>query len=238
MVRLLSIVATAVLYPVLMWYQPAFVMSIIQRLLPDIVFQVPNKCNQFALTFDDGPRPPYTHKILDILNQYGAKATFFVIGKRLEENLALAQRIMAEGHELANHFYSGVPTFLLNKNRFLRSLTTTNNLLECYGPSRYARPAYGFVWPWNIDIAKSSGYTFVLGSAYPGDGWRLPRWYIRWYLKRMLRAGVIVVLHDGIEPADRAIAVLPDLLRHAAKLNLQAVSVGRLIESRTCHAKS
>ena len=59
-----------------------------------------------ALTFDDGPHPRYTHAILDLLGQYGAKATFFVIGKNLLYYAEAAKRAVREGHEIGNHTYS------------------------------------------------------------------------------------------------------------------------------------
>ncbi len=59
-----------------------------------------------ALTFDDGPHPRYTHAILDLLREYDAKATFFVIGKNLEYYADAARRAVREGHEIGNHTYS------------------------------------------------------------------------------------------------------------------------------------
>jgi peptidoglycan-N-acetylglucosamine deacetylase len=59
-----------------------------------------------ALTFDDGPQPPYTGDLLSVLREKGAKATFFVIGGQLEEFPALGEQIVREGHELGNHSYS------------------------------------------------------------------------------------------------------------------------------------
>lgn len=59
-----------------------------------------------ALTYDDGPNPPYTEGLLDVLREFDAKATFFTIGKHVENNLATTRRIVAEGHELGNHSYS------------------------------------------------------------------------------------------------------------------------------------
>ncbi|MBE9070210.1 polysaccharide deacetylase family protein, partial [Leptolyngbya cf. ectocarpi LEGE 11479] len=59
-----------------------------------------------ALTYDDGPNPPYTEGLLDVLREFDAKATFFTIGENVENNLETTRRIVAEGHELGNHSYS------------------------------------------------------------------------------------------------------------------------------------
>ncbi|MFI6602617.1 bifunctional polysaccharide deacetylase/glycosyltransferase family 2 protein [Nonomuraea sp. NPDC050536] len=71
-----------------------------------------------ALTFDDGPDPIWTPRVLDVLKRHGAKATFFTVGARVAENPDLARRIVAEGHELGNHTYAhadltGVPAWRL-----------------------------------------------------------------------------------------------------------------------------
>lgn len=62
--------------------------------------------NPIYLTFDDGPNPPYTEQILDILSRHGAKAVFFVCGKNAERHPELVRRIVADGHALGNHSYS------------------------------------------------------------------------------------------------------------------------------------
>ncbi|WP_162513170.1 polysaccharide deacetylase family protein, partial [Streptococcus pneumoniae] len=73
----------------------------------DIVWEVPMKDEKLiALTFDDGPDPKYTPTILNLLQEYGAKATFFVVGDRVTSFPKLAQREVREEHELANHTYS------------------------------------------------------------------------------------------------------------------------------------
>src|SRR3989338_10418032 len=62
--------------------------------------------NKIALTFDDGPNNPYTKKVLDILNFYNIKATFFLIGKYVEDFPEITQRIIKEGHAIGNHTYN------------------------------------------------------------------------------------------------------------------------------------
>ncbi len=59
-----------------------------------------------ALTFDDGPNPPYTERLLDILAKHHVKATFFMIGNRIEKHPETVQRVIAEGHHIGNHSYS------------------------------------------------------------------------------------------------------------------------------------
>src|SRR5262245_16641673 len=71
-----------------------------------IVSRVNTRQKVVALTFDDGPTPGATEEVLSILNEAGVKATFFVIGSELEQNLEEGRKIVAAGHELGNHTYS------------------------------------------------------------------------------------------------------------------------------------
>ena len=59
-----------------------------------------------ALTFDDGPSPPYTDQLLDVLAKHNVKATFFMIGNRIEKHPETVRSVMAEGHQVGNHSYS------------------------------------------------------------------------------------------------------------------------------------
>jgi peptidoglycan/xylan/chitin deacetylase (PgdA/CDA1 family) len=64
------------------------------------------KPKQVALSFDDGPDPEWTPKILDVLKKYGVKGTFFMIGEEAENNVGVMQRVYREGHEIGNHTFT------------------------------------------------------------------------------------------------------------------------------------
>ena len=70
-----------------------------------------------ALTFDDGPHPKYTNQILDILDKYDAKATFFVLGKFAEAYPEIIKRQYKEGHEIGNHTYSHININKVSKEK-------------------------------------------------------------------------------------------------------------------------
>lgn len=111
----------------------------------EAVFCVSTQEPVMALTFDDGPHPIYTPAILNILNAYGAKATFFAIGRHLAHHPNIAQTLVAQGHELANHTFSHP-----DLNRRLRpgieqEIRRTDALLEPFVAQSppYFRPPYG-----------------------------------------------------------------------------------------------
>ena len=98
-----------------------------------------------ALTFDDGPDPIYTPKVLDLLREHGVSATFFMIGERAERHPEIIKRILDEGHEIGNHAYRHVKFAALPLNDQLREIDQTNRLLSQYDGRRWHwfRPPQG-----------------------------------------------------------------------------------------------
>jgi peptidoglycan/xylan/chitin deacetylase (PgdA/CDA1 family) len=91
--------------------------------------QAKAKTPRIALTFDDGPHPEHTGKLLDILQANQLKATFFVVGKNAEQTPGLVQRIVDEGHELGNHTWSHSEPSQTSPSRFLEEIQRTDELL-------------------------------------------------------------------------------------------------------------
>ena len=85
---------------------------------------------KIALTFDDGPSREYTAEILDILKEYGVKATFFVVGVNIEKSPDLLRRIVAEGHEIGNHTYSHPHLQKMDTATLAKELTRTDGLIQ------------------------------------------------------------------------------------------------------------
>ena len=131
-----------------------------------------------VLTFDDGPDPNYTPRILDILRRENVKATFFMIGEKMEENPRLVQRVYAEGHEIGNHTFFHPDLSLVSDRRIMLELNATQRSIESIvGRSTIMlRPPYNAdrdpanqseVHP--ISVADYLGYTIVGETADPTD---------------------------------------------------------------------
>jgi len=120
--------------------------------------------NYCALTFDDGPGP-YTATLLDLLAERGVVATFFVLGQNAERRPALIKRMLAEGHEVANHSYSH-PNLLRLKpeTQFLEMKKTLDVLTSLGAEVRYFRPPYGNYTPETAMRAEALGMTIMLWS--------------------------------------------------------------------------
>ena len=215
------------------YYQPRPLTRALQRTWPGILFDVHTDAPVFSLTFDDGPHEPYTAQVLDILAEHDARATFFLMGEQIERHPWLFDRIVREGHQVANHFYDDRHTIWLSNEDVLDSLERTERLLGAHNPSRLVRPSGGMARASTRSLLESAGYSIVLGSAYTSDPTNPPRAYMRWAFRQMLEPGRIVILHDGRRERQRTVDVLPAILDEADALGLRAVTVDALLRHRT-----
>lgn len=123
---------------------------------------------KIAITFDDGPHPYYTEQLLDGLKERGVKATFFVMGKHVEENPELVERMYNEGHLIGNHTYSHIQLNKSNGDTFKEELVKTSELIEeLTGQEvQYVRPPYG---SWDKKFEKELNMFPVLWTIDPLD---------------------------------------------------------------------
>ena len=120
-----------------------------------------------ALTFDDGPHPKYTNEILDLLNEYDAKATFFVLGKMAELYPDIIKRQWKEGHEIGNHTYSHINPNKVSKEELLDEYNKTQEIIASLTGStpKLFRPPYGSFNKDIIEIVDMDHSIIVLWSA-------------------------------------------------------------------------
>ncbi|MBB5869959.1 peptidoglycan/xylan/chitin deacetylase (PgdA/CDA1 family) [Allocatelliglobosispora scoriae] len=154
-----------------------------------------------ALTFDDGPDPDWTPKVLELLRKYQIKATFCVIGVNVDEFPQVLRQIVAEGHTLCNHSYNhDIGLGMLSAESIRANLVRTNNAIQRAAPgtrvSYYRQP--GGAWtPTVVAVAKQLGMSSLHWRVDPQD-WRKPgSTYISSYIAADVTAGAIVLMHDG-----------------------------------------
>lgn len=126
---------------------------------------------QLAITFDDGPNPAITPKLLDLLDRYEAKATFFMIGRFVRQCEGLTREVAARGHLLANHTETHPNLFWLSRGQVRDEMMRCQDALEhALGkPADYFRPPYGFRNPWVVSSAQELGMRTVMWTLIPGD---------------------------------------------------------------------
>jgi peptidoglycan/xylan/chitin deacetylase (PgdA/CDA1 family) len=210
--------------------QPPFALDVVARMASAIVWQVETTKQVAAITFDDGPDPVFTPRVLDALGRHGAKATFFLVGRRARQRPDLVARIRAEGHEVANHTETHGRTLLQAAPRFEQELLDGEESLGLSAARpKLFRPPGIWLRPSQQALAARHGYLTVLGSSYAFDPYRPPTRYIEWVIARNLRPGVIVVLHDAGGDRSHTVAALPRILRAAKDKDLKLVTVSDLL---------
>ena len=146
------------------------------------VYRHDNQSKRIALTFDDGPHYKYTGEILDILKEYGAKATFFVVGELAERYPELVLRELAEGHEVGNE--------ILRTERLL-------NEIADYRP-KFFRPPEGSFKKSSEELAEANDYTLILWTVDTRDWAHTPVDQIVEMVENETEAGSIILCHDFI----------------------------------------
>jgi peptidoglycan-N-acetylglucosamine deacetylase len=150
-----------------------------------------------ALTFDDGPHPEFTPRLLDILERHAAPATFFMLGEAAQRYPELVRRIAATGHAIGNHSWDH-PSFPLITGRERREqIRACGQALLQYG-QRLFRPPYGQQSAKSRLDALWLRYTVVTWSLEVGDWWDPDTGRMLELLLRRIRPGSIVLLHDSL----------------------------------------
>lgn len=168
-------------------------------LFGSVLGHLPTRERKVALTFDDGPNPEATPRILDTLREYGVLATFFVLGRHAERWPAIVQRVAGEGHQIGNHGYFHRKLHFKSPFYVKRDLGLGKRAIERAAgrTPRFFRAPHGFRNPWVSAIAESLGERTI--------GWTLGVWDsdrpgVQAIVDRTVegaRPGSIILLHDG-----------------------------------------
>lgn len=191
-----------------------------------------------ALTFDDGPHPEFTPKLLDILERHHARATFFVIGKQVLAHPAIARNAFERGHTIANHTHDH-PLFLTLDSRARREqIHRCHQAITPIGGVKLFRPPKGHQTHASRRDIWRTGHHPITWSAN-GEDWlpHEPEWMVA-RIERTLRAGSIILMHDaiwdpmapGAEDRSAALAAV-DLLLTRSRGHFRFVTVPELLRS-------
>lgn len=199
------------------------------------------KTNQklVALTFDDGPNPPYTGQILDILREEKVPATFFVIGRNAEKYPDLVRRIVAEGNQLGNHTYDHVDLLKADRETIAEEVDRTNAVLRKItgAPAHVVRPPHGFRDSVVLEVMAERGLKVVEWSVMSRD-WTNPG--VDTIVKRTVdnvKSGSVILLHDGDGVAGKApraqtVAATKRIIRALLAKGYKFVTVDEILAKR------
>jgi len=205
---------------------PVTTPKLAKSLFPDLVWDLSSKENVIYLTFDDGPTPKITDWTLDILKQYNAKATFFCIGKNVEEHPTIFKRIISEGHSTGNHTQNHLKGWKTKTEDYLidieKAQEEMNNQIQNseFSPDSYRdqnlfRPPYGQIKPKQAKQLLQLGYKIIMWKVLAID------WDASVSNEKCLEnvvnntlSGDIVVFHDSIKAANNMQYALPKVLEY------------------------
>jgi peptidoglycan/xylan/chitin deacetylase (PgdA/CDA1 family) len=188
-----------------------------------------------ALTFDDGPNPESTRRVLRILERAGHKATFFVVGRKAEAHPDVLREIHDAGHAIGLHGYGHDRLYSLKPPKFVvEDIRRTQEVVEriCGVRPQMFRPPLGYMTPRTVVGARQAGVELVAWSvrSIDGLGGADPARVAR-RVERGLRDGAIVALHDSAERDDfepASVAALPEILEAMARRGLSSVRLDEL----------
>src|SRR3954452_19722880 len=189
-----------------------------------------------VLTFDDGPDEDATPALLDVLDQLGLKATFFVVGEQLLRNHAIARDAAGRGHELALHCFAHRSHDELSPPESRDEVARGVGAFEAAIGSkpRFYRPPYGRFHEWSYAACRDLGLEPVYWSAWGSDWEDIGPERIAEVVSRDLQPGPIPLLHGSARYANRPSAAatvepIPLIAEQAASEQLELVTLGRAI---------
>lgn len=209
------------------------------RMFVDAVVEGPRGARGLALTFDDGPHPVHTRRVLDLLDARGVQATFFVIGAKVRQHPELTKEIVERGHSLGAHSYTHDRLFSMRgAARVRREITETLDAIEAATGARpdLFRPPIGHTSPAVARAVGALDVEVVGWSAAARDGTASAT--VDAVVRRLaprLRDGAIVAMHDAPERGERepaGVAALPRVLDLIEERNLRVVPLEELLDAR------
>jgi len=206
---------------------------------------------KLSITFDDGPNPAMTPRLLDLLDRYNARATFFLIGRYAQECPDLVRETAARGHLIGNHTQTHPNLFTLSPAQTREELRRCQDAISAtlHATPNWFRPPWGLRSPWLASITREFDLRTALWTLIPGD-WRPPS--SQWLIERMnpiashaasaapdsghVRTGDILCLHDGghrAQGADRTptLAALEYWLPRWRDLGLEFATIEQAVRT-------
>ncbi len=186
---------------------------------------------QIAITFDDGPHPRLTPEILDILDRYGVKATFFMVGVNVENYPETAKEVILRGHEVGNHTYSHHVMWDLSENDVERELVGCEERLEelCEYRPHLFRPPQGAINERIEHCSSVNDYKLILWSLDTRDWENKNTEEIVERVLSSISPGDIILMHDYIGTHSKTPEALEILLPRLIERGFEPVTVSRLL---------
>jgi peptidoglycan/xylan/chitin deacetylase (PgdA/CDA1 family) len=187
-------------------FRPFFILKL---LYPEAIFRIGTRNKELCLTFDDGPHPDSTPRIIDILDSNGIKALFFCSGQEAEKYPALISLISSKGHIVGNHGYHHLNGWITNTRVYVRDISKGAKFTSQY----LLRPPYGRIRPSQYsELSKNYRVVFWDLMPYDFDEQMTSEKVLR-VLKKRIRPGSVIVLHDKVSSS--VLSFLEEFIKYA-----------------------
>lgn len=193
---------------------------------------------EIALTFDDAPDDHFTPLVLDTLKREGVKATFFVVGNRVEAHPEIVKRMVEEGHLLGNHSYNHANLPKISDAEFRKQVIKTDNLIRQYTgyTPNIIRPPYGNISEGQIQWLASQGKKVVNWNVDSLDWKKLTPEQVETNVLAHIQPGAIILLHSGGgkgEDLSCTVQALPRIIKQLRDDGVKLVTVTELLNMST-----
>jgi peptidoglycan-N-acetylglucosamine deacetylase len=208
--------------------------KLIQNLFPNFTWKMPSNDKVIYLTFDDGPIPEVTPMVLDILDSFNAKATFFCVGDNVRKYPEVFEQVINAGHMVGNHTYNHLSGWESENIEYYHNVRHCAKLVK----SDLFRPPYGRMTP-KQTLFLSRHYKIVMWDVLSGDF--DPNISKEDCLANVINAtgkGSIIVFHDSLKAKDKMMYALPRVMEHflakgyrfESLVGLKSLSVERVLQ--------
>lgn len=176
-----------------------------RMLFPETVWRIHYRPHTVYLTFDDGPIPEVTPWVLDTLDHYGIKATFFCVGENVKRNPELFQELLRRGHSVGNHTMSHMQGAHVTTKTYLHNVFTANELIH----TTLFRPPHGLLRPGQSKVLRSRFAIIMYDLVTHDYSKNLNGEQVVDNVKRFVRNGSIIVFHDSLKAEKNMKYALP-----------------------------
>lgn len=181
-----------------------------KMMYPDLIWDFKNSGKTIYLTFDDGPVPDVSEEVLDILNKFKAKGTFFCLGRNVERHPEVFDKIIHEGHAIGNHTYSHLKGWKSPNKEYFKDIELAKHNIK----SVLFRPPYGQIRRSQIRYLKKE-YKIIMWEVMSHDyEKRVSRDRSLKAILRYSKEGSVVVFHDSVKAIEKLRYILPRFLEH------------------------
>ncbi|OYQ36374.1 polysaccharide deacetylase family protein [Flavobacterium cyanobacteriorum] len=192
---------------------------LVKKFFSGYVWDLPNDDKKVYLTFDDGPTPGVTEWVLDVLQQFDAKATFFCIGSNIDKHPDIFNKVVAAGHTVANHTYNHLNGWKTSAETYLEDTFAAEKAIEVQGAgtafTKLFRPPYGKIGKAQAEALRRNGYRIVMWDVLSADFDTAitPEKCLENVIGNT-REGSVIIFHDSVKAFPNLEYALPKALEY------------------------